>query len=208
MIYSQSAGSTWQTVADMVKVETHTINSLQPNTVYLFIVRAVNAYGLSDPSPISEPVRTQGWSSPHSAQTKHDCNIPGIEINVSMCFFYRRESYRSGRWPQAGAERAWRGRRPTARSSHANSNLHPGILDCEYFVHGALFYSRKKHFDGSLWECWNVWISSPFHLFFLMLINLTFQGWPSVPVRPGIPSVLPTQWGHLAPPRYQFPFWT
>lgn len=60
LIYSQSAGSTWQTVADMVKVETHTINSLQPNTVYLFIVRAVNAYGLSDPSPISEPVRTQG----------------------------------------------------------------------------------------------------------------------------------------------------
>lgn len=44
----------------MVKIETHTISSLQPNTVYLFIVRAVNAYGLSDPSPISEPVRTQG----------------------------------------------------------------------------------------------------------------------------------------------------
>lgn len=60
MIRSQSAGSTWQTVADMVKIETHTISSLQPNTVYLFIVRAVNAYGLSDPSPISEPVRTQG----------------------------------------------------------------------------------------------------------------------------------------------------
>lgn len=44
----------------MVKVETHTITGLLPNTVYLFIVRAVNAYGLSDPSPISEPVRTQG----------------------------------------------------------------------------------------------------------------------------------------------------
>ncbi|XP_075876111.1 roundabout homolog 3 isoform X2 [Nelusetta ayraudi] len=60
--FSQSAGSTWQTVADMVKIETHTISSLQPNTVYLFIVRAVNAYGLSDPSPISEPVRTQDVS--------------------------------------------------------------------------------------------------------------------------------------------------
>lgn len=58
--HSQSAGSTWQTVADMVKIETHTITGLLPNTVYLFIVRAVNAYGLSDPSPISEPVRTQG----------------------------------------------------------------------------------------------------------------------------------------------------
>lgn len=61
--YSQSAGNTWQTVADMVKIETHTITGLLPNTVYLFIVRAVNAYGLSDPSPISEPVRTQGqWA--------------------------------------------------------------------------------------------------------------------------------------------------
>lgn len=44
----------------MVRMETHTITGLLPNTVYLFIVRAVNTYGLSDPSPISEPVRTQG----------------------------------------------------------------------------------------------------------------------------------------------------
>uniref|UniRef100_A0A3P9JAT1 Roundabout, axon guidance receptor, homolog 3 (Drosophila) n=1 Tax=Oryzias latipes TaxID=8090 RepID=A0A3P9JAT1_ORYLA len=55
----QSVGSTWQTVADQVKQETHTVVGLFPNTVYLFIVRAVNSYGLSDPSPISEPVRTQ-----------------------------------------------------------------------------------------------------------------------------------------------------
>uniref|UniRef100_A0A3Q3IRI8 Roundabout, axon guidance receptor, homolog 3 (Drosophila) n=1 Tax=Monopterus albus TaxID=43700 RepID=A0A3Q3IRI8_MONAL len=60
--FSQSAGSTWQTVADTVKMETHTISGLLPNTIYLFIVRAVNAYGLSDPSPISEPVRTQDVS--------------------------------------------------------------------------------------------------------------------------------------------------
>ncbi|XP_041809038.1 roundabout homolog 3 isoform X3 [Chelmon rostratus] len=60
--FSQPAGSTWQTVADMVKMETHTITGLLPNTIYLFIVRAVNAYGLSDPSPISEPVRTQDVS--------------------------------------------------------------------------------------------------------------------------------------------------
>lgn len=58
--FSQSAGSTWQTVADLVKMEKHTVSGLYPNTIYLFIVRAVNAYGLSDPSPISEPVRTQG----------------------------------------------------------------------------------------------------------------------------------------------------
>ncbi|XP_036416319.1 roundabout homolog 3 [Colossoma macropomum] len=56
--FSQSVGSTWQTVADQVKQEKHTVSGLYPNTVYLFIVRAVNSYGLSDPSPISEPVRT------------------------------------------------------------------------------------------------------------------------------------------------------
>ncbi|CAG6001558.1 unnamed protein product [Menidia menidia] len=60
--FSQSVGSTWQTVADHVKQETHTVVELFPNTVYLFIVRAVNSYGLSDPSPISEPVRTQDGS--------------------------------------------------------------------------------------------------------------------------------------------------
>ncbi|KAJ8378643.1 hypothetical protein AAFF_G00237670 [Aldrovandia affinis] len=60
--FSQSAGSTWQTVADLVRLEKHTVSGLFPNTVYLFIVRAVNDYGLSDPSPISEPVRTQDVS--------------------------------------------------------------------------------------------------------------------------------------------------
>lgn len=59
---SQSAGSTWRTVADNVKVEKHTVTGLNPNTIYLFIIRAVSSSGLSDPSPISEPVRTQGKS--------------------------------------------------------------------------------------------------------------------------------------------------
>ncbi|XP_072342822.1 roundabout homolog 3 isoform X4 [Scyliorhinus torazame] len=60
--FSQSAGSTWQTVAEYVKVEKHTVTGLNLNTIYLFIVRAVNMYGLGDPSPISEPVRTQDVS--------------------------------------------------------------------------------------------------------------------------------------------------
>ncbi|XP_047191751.1 roundabout homolog 2 isoform X3 [Scophthalmus maximus] len=60
--FSQSVGSTWQTVADHVWQERHTVIGLFPNTVYLFIVRAVNSYGLSDPSPISEAVRTQDGS--------------------------------------------------------------------------------------------------------------------------------------------------
>lgn len=59
-LFSQSAGSTWQTVGEYVKVEKHTVTGLNFNTIYLFIVRAVNTFGLGDPSPISEPVRTQG----------------------------------------------------------------------------------------------------------------------------------------------------
>lgn len=85
--YSQSAGSTWQTVADMVKIETHTITGLLPNTVYLFIVRAVNAYGLSDPSPISEPVRTQGQENKRLCDRnwKWTSYLPSGEVN--LCLF-------------------------------------------------------------------------------------------------------------------------
>lgn len=52
--------NSWQTVADHVKTTEFTVKDLRPNTVYLFIIRAVNAQGLGDPSPMSEPVRTQG----------------------------------------------------------------------------------------------------------------------------------------------------
>lgn len=47
-------------MADGVQLETHTVSGLQPNTIYLFLVRAVGAWGLSEPSPVSEPVQTQG----------------------------------------------------------------------------------------------------------------------------------------------------
>ncbi|KAG5196346.1 hypothetical protein JEQ12_011032 [Ovis aries] len=57
--FSQAAGNTWRTVADGVQLETHTVSGLQPSTIYLFLVRAVGSWGLSEPSPVSEPVRTQ-----------------------------------------------------------------------------------------------------------------------------------------------------
>ncbi|GAB1294038.1 Roundabout homolog 3 [Apodemus speciosus] len=60
--FSQAAGNTWRTVADGVQLETHTVSGLQPNTIYLFLVRAVGAWGLSEPSPVSEPVQTQDSS--------------------------------------------------------------------------------------------------------------------------------------------------
>ncbi|XP_076025155.1 roundabout homolog 1-like [Genypterus blacodes] len=57
--FSHTLGSRWLTLADHVKTQTHVLTNLKPGTVYLFLVRAVNAYGLSDPSPISDSIRTQ-----------------------------------------------------------------------------------------------------------------------------------------------------
>ncbi|KAM4589567.1 roundabout homolog 2 isoform 3-T3 [Fundulus diaphanus] len=62
--FSQSVSNSWQTVADHVKTTQFTIKGLRPNTIYLFMVRAVNSQGLSDPSPMSDPVRTQDMSPP------------------------------------------------------------------------------------------------------------------------------------------------
>lgn len=57
---SYTLGSRWVTLAEHIKNQSFVVKNLKPATVYLFMVRAVNAYGLSDPSPISDSVRTQG----------------------------------------------------------------------------------------------------------------------------------------------------
>ncbi|KAK7882046.1 hypothetical protein WMY93_028220 [Mugilogobius chulae] len=62
--FSQSVSNSWQTVADHVKNPQFTVKGLRPNTIYLFMVRAVSSQGVSDPSPMSEPVRTQDMSPP------------------------------------------------------------------------------------------------------------------------------------------------
>ncbi|XP_074048881.1 LOW QUALITY PROTEIN: roundabout homolog 2 [Macrotis lagotis] len=62
--FSQSVSNSWQTVANHVKTTLYTVRGLRPNTIYLFMVRAINAQGLSDPSPMSDPVRTQDISPP------------------------------------------------------------------------------------------------------------------------------------------------
>ncbi|KAL0994173.1 hypothetical protein UPYG_G00118740 [Umbra pygmaea] len=62
--FGQLVSNSWQTVADHVKTTQFTVKDLRPNTVYLFIIRAVNAQGIGDPSPMSEPVRTQDISPP------------------------------------------------------------------------------------------------------------------------------------------------
>lgn len=119
----------------MVKIETHTITGLLPNTVYLFIVRAVNAYGLSDPSPISEPVRTQGQCALFTRQ--QTCRALQLCNSDADCAFFfpilRCESDRSGRGPPAGSKGAGRSGCPAAGSCHAHSSLHTSVLDCECF---------------------------------------------------------------------------
>ncbi|XP_039769411.1 LOW QUALITY PROTEIN: roundabout homolog 3 [Ornithorhynchus anatinus] len=57
--FSPAAGSTWRTVAEGVQQETHTVGGLQPDTIYLFLVRAASEQGLSEPSPVSEAIRTR-----------------------------------------------------------------------------------------------------------------------------------------------------
>lgn len=60
--YSHASGSSWVTLADHVKTESFMLKGLKAGAVYLFLVRAANAYGLSDPSLITDAVRTQGNS--------------------------------------------------------------------------------------------------------------------------------------------------
>uniref|UniRef100_A0A8C4E5G7 Roundabout guidance receptor 1 n=1 Tax=Dicentrarchus labrax TaxID=13489 RepID=A0A8C4E5G7_DICLA len=61
--FSYTLGSRWVTLAEHIKTQTFVLRNLKPATVYLFMVRAVNAYGLSNPSPISDSVRTQDSTS-------------------------------------------------------------------------------------------------------------------------------------------------
>ncbi|XP_047676568.1 roundabout homolog 1 isoform X8 [Tachysurus fulvidraco] len=57
--FSHAAGSSWHTLAEHVRTESYVLKGLKPSAVYLFLVRAANAYGLSDPSPISDAIKTQ-----------------------------------------------------------------------------------------------------------------------------------------------------
>ncbi|XP_069556659.1 roundabout homolog 1-like isoform X2 [Brachyistius frenatus] len=61
--FSYTLSSRWMTLAEHVKAQTFVLRNLKPGAIYLFMVRAVNAHGLSDPSPISDSVRTQDSTS-------------------------------------------------------------------------------------------------------------------------------------------------
>ncbi|CAG01543.1 unnamed protein product [Tetraodon nigroviridis] len=67
--FSYTLGSRWVTLVEHVKTDTFVLKNLRPATVYLFMVRAVNSHGISDPSPITDSVRTQDSPS----------TIPGVD---------------------------------------------------------------------------------------------------------------------------------
>ncbi|KAG5844713.1 hypothetical protein ANANG_G00165450 [Anguilla anguilla] len=70
--FSQLVSNSWQTVARPRDGSANTIYlfiGLRPNTIYLFIVRAVNAQGLGDPSAMSEPVNPTPKTIPTPKKT-------------------------------------------------------------------------------------------------------------------------------------------
>ncbi|XP_054899633.1 roundabout homolog 1-like isoform X1 [Poeciliopsis prolifica] len=70
--FSYTLGNRWVTLAEHVKTESYVLANLKPGAVYVFMVRASNIYGLSDPSPISDSVRTQDSSSTiHGVDHRH-----------------------------------------------------------------------------------------------------------------------------------------
>ncbi|ELW72215.1 Roundabout like protein 3, partial [Tupaia chinensis] len=82
--FSQAAGSTWRTVADSVQLETHTVSGLQPSATYLFLVRAVGIWGLSEPSPVSEPVRTLDSGTARTVEDprRDQQGLAGVAVHV------------------------------------------------------------------------------------------------------------------------------
>lgn len=48
--------SEWITLAVRAPGPTYTIENLEPDKMYTFLVRAENSHGLSAPSPLSEPI--------------------------------------------------------------------------------------------------------------------------------------------------------
>lgn len=135
--------NSWQTVADHVKTTEFTVRDLRPNTVYLFIIRAVNAQGLGDPSPMSEPVRSQGTQQRgHAKSLGLAATVAAASEFFSFFFFlghctallsllYRHQPNSPGSWPPACAEGAGRGGGHYAQPRGAEFHLSSGHMGGE-----------------------------------------------------------------------------
>lgn len=118
-------------MATNVEGETHTVSGLVPDTVYLFLVRAVSAHGLSDPSGVSEPIRTQGETQKRCKGTQnplvHHC---GHAPNTIL-LFGRCQPHAARPEPSAGANGACTSGRAPAGASGAAARCCPPLLDCK-----------------------------------------------------------------------------
>jgi len=56
--YCSDLQTGWVVAAHRITSETYTVSNLKPDTSYIFIVRAENSHGISEPSTISEHVKT------------------------------------------------------------------------------------------------------------------------------------------------------
>lgn len=73
--FSHETGRGWIVASDVVVEQTYTVRGLQPDTAYMFLVRAQNSHGLSLPSQVTAPIRTKGVGISQSRPT-----IPSYEL--------------------------------------------------------------------------------------------------------------------------------
>uniref|UniRef100_A0A5S6QST5 Uncharacterized protein n=1 Tax=Trichuris muris TaxID=70415 RepID=A0A5S6QST5_TRIMR len=62
--YSPESGQRWINVMDFVRSPVHIVSMLRPSSAHVFVVRANNNHGTSEPSPFSAVVRTKDPSLP------------------------------------------------------------------------------------------------------------------------------------------------
>lgn len=142
-VHSHASGSSWQTLAEHVKTESFVLKGLKPSAVYLFLVRAANAYGLSDPSPITEAVKTQGEGCLFTDMkfiysTKVLWFFCSLTQYLFFFFFficasaYRYPSHQSGRGPSSDPKGVGRSAHTPSQPNHSLLLICQGAVDSEY----------------------------------------------------------------------------
>ncbi|PVD27655.1 hypothetical protein C0Q70_12822 [Pomacea canaliculata] len=76
--FSHETPEGWVRASESVPRESYTVRNLKPETTYVFIVRAQNSFGLSEPSPVSDSVETR------ERRTSFAINMPREEIEKEL----------------------------------------------------------------------------------------------------------------------------
>ena len=58
--FSHETDEGWVVASDSIREQSFVVSGLQPDTDYMFLVRARNSHGLSRPSELTDPIRTRG----------------------------------------------------------------------------------------------------------------------------------------------------